>query len=99
MPLRRTLLAVLLCLAADARGERPVPAYDPSLHVRPPTARGFDGSVGPLMMDADFFERAERHRRDNPDVLRAPGDITLLGEVVVVQGDDTTISSDGTTFG
>lgn len=100
MSLRVALVLISLAAAVPARAERLVPAFDPGRHVKPPTARYLDGSVGPLMVDADFLERAERWRQAHPaPVAAAATGTSVVGEVVVVQGDDQTIDTDGNTLG
>lgn len=83
---------------APAHAERWVPAYDPSLHVKPPMAHYPDGSVSQLVRDADWLDEVARYRRDHPRPFAAPGDVVLQGEVVVVQGDDESIETNGSSF-
>jgi hypothetical protein len=85
---------VALCLRptmtfAQAAPERParrmVSAFDRSQHVRPPLAHYRDGTTGELVVDADWLARAERYRREHPAPLAAAGDVTRVGEVLVLQ--------------
>jgi hypothetical protein len=78
-----------------ARAERFVSAYDPRLQVKPPTMRGVDGSSGELVFTAGFAERAAAFRRRNPGYFPAQADVVQVGEVVVVEGSEEVISTDG----
>src|SRR3954467_14551877 len=86
--------------SGPARGERLVSAYAPSLHVRPPTMKGVDGTAAELVFDADFIAAATRYRAAHP-VLAPDGSngVTLNGEVLVVQGDDELVMFDGAGYG
>jgi hypothetical protein len=89
-------LAVLpFLLAVPARAERWVSAYDPRLQVKPPTMRGIDGTSGELMIPEGFAERAAAFRRAHPGYFPAQGDVTQVGEVVVVEGSEETVATDG----
>jgi hypothetical protein len=80
-----------------ARAERFVPAYDPRLHAKPPLMKGVDGNAGPLVVDADFLERAGRRRAERAaqGLTAAEGDVVQNGEVAIVPGNDETLESDG----
>jgi hypothetical protein len=89
-------LAVLLfSLNPSARAERFVSAYDPRLHVKPPTMRGIDGRSGELVFTEGFAERAAAFRRQNPGTFPAQAGMSQVGEVVVVEGSEEVISTDG----
>src|SRR5262245_54226337 len=89
-----------LAAAAPARAERLVPVYDPGRHVKPPIMRDVDGNVVPLTEDADFFARAARYRQEHPAPVAAPAPgVSVVGEIVVVQGDDQLTEFDGTGYG
>jgi len=47
------------------------------------------------MVDADWFARAERYRRAHPSLLAAAGDVTRVGEVLVLQPTDEMVMSTG----
>ncbi|HEY0707475.1 MAG TPA: hypothetical protein VGG33_11795, partial [Polyangia bacterium] len=72
-----------------------VSAYDPRLQVKPPTMKAVDGSSRNLVIDSnfagDFARRAAAFSQANPGVLRAEGGISLIGEVVVVEGGADTL--------
>src|SRR5689334_10200983 len=98
--LSHAFFAVLLLSSASvARAERKVSAFDPRLHVRPPTMRGLDGGAAELVLDADFLERARRYRAGHPAALPPAAGISSAGEVLIVQGDDQILVTDGTGFG
>src|SRR4029453_12352013 len=69
----------------------------PALHVKPPTMVGEDGTPGLLRVPAGFHQRAAAWAGQHP--ARAPGDVTQIGEVVVVEGGDDVIESDGNLVG
>lgn len=79
-----------------ARAGKLVPAFDPTLHVKPPLQTGLDGQTGPLVIDADFAAAAARFRRENPGYLRAGGQAVVDGEVLIVEGDDELVDVDDT---
>ena len=88
----RAILVGLLSLTVAspaARAERLVSAFDPRLHVRPPTMRALDGTgtSTELVLDEDFLQQAERHGARNARTLAAPGEVGTLGEVIIIQGD------------
>jgi hypothetical protein len=92
---------VLLAAAPAAHAQRLRSAYDPRVHIRPPTMRGVDGAAAELVYDADFAEAAARWRSQHPAVrfaAAAPG-VTQSGEVLVLQGDDETVTFDGRGYG
>ncbi len=62
-----------------------VSAFDRNQHVRPPLARYRDGTTGELVVDAGWLARAERYRREHPTSVAAAGDVTRVGEVLVLQ--------------
>ncbi len=78
-------------LAGPAHATRWVSAYDPTLHVKPPTMKGVDGTTRNLLIDGDFRREAAGYLAANPGILRAEGGITTLGEVVVVEGSAETV--------
>ncbi len=101
-PLARTAFVVVMLALASvtaARAERLVPAYDPRYHVVAPIQRGLDGHSGVLQFDADFAAEAARYRREHPEVVRAAGDVTLMGEVIVIQPDGQMVETAGAGFG
>jgi len=74
--------------APQARAERMVSAYDPALHIRPPTMKSVDGTQAELVIDAEVLEAARRYRAEHPaDFLAAPGEVSALGEIIIIQGD------------
>ncbi|HEY0715861.1 MAG TPA: hypothetical protein VGF45_24470, partial [Polyangia bacterium] len=83
----------------DAPPVRWVSAYDPRLQVKPPTMKAVDGSARNLVIDGDFVRRANAFTKANPGIVRAEGGITLIGEVVVVEGGADTLAqaADGST--
>jgi hypothetical protein len=85
--------AVSLTGARPAHATRWVSAYDPNLQVKPPTMRAVDGTSRALVIDGDFAAAAAAYRKAHPGVIRAAGDITLNGEVVVIEGSDETLDS------
>src|SRR5689334_21050533 len=93
---------VLLTLGRQARAERLVSAYDPKVHIRPPTMKAIDGQAAELVIDADFAEQAARYRAEHPEqmVLAAPNDVAAIGEVIIVIGNtDTLLTTTGSGYG
>jgi hypothetical protein len=94
---------VLLTSARQARAERLVRAYDPRVHIRPPTMKSaIDGQAAELVVDADYLEAAERYRTEHPEqvVLPAPGDVAAVGEIAIVIGDtEKTLTTNGSGYG
>jgi hypothetical protein len=86
-----TLLVAVAAAAAPARAERWVSAYDPRLHVKPPTMKGIDGRGGMLMVDADLQARARALRASGARLSRAAGAVVQQGEVVIIEGSDETL--------
>ena len=85
---RAFLLGLLaICSTPQARAEKLVSAYDPKIHIRPPTMKSVDGTAAELVIDADVLEAGKRYRAEHPELLAAPGEIGALGEVIIVQGD------------
>ena len=83
--------------AADPRF---ISAYDPELHVKPPTMIGRDGYSHELVLNRDFFERAARLRAENPvRHYQVRPEVFTVGEVLIVQGDDQLLNFDGVGFG
>ena len=83
-----------------SRIRRMVSAFDGAQHIRPPLARYRDGSTGELLVDADWFARAERYRREHPTPVAAEGDVTRVGEVIVLQPtSEMVMSTGGQSFG
>ncbi|HXU81774.1 MAG TPA: hypothetical protein VN914_10285 [Polyangia bacterium] len=102
--LRLSLVCVGLVVAItpQARAERPVPAYDARVHIRPPTMRSIDGQTTELVLDADFLEAGRRYLAEHPEAVRlaAPGDVGALGEVIIVQGNTVDLlTTNGSGFG
>lgn len=91
--------AVFVFLPTAARAERLVSAFDPKVHVKPPLAQDEAGRSFPLQLDGEFLERAARFRSTNPGFIPAAGDVTVNGEVVIVQGDDEILDFDGSRWG
>src|SRR5688500_3241997 len=92
------VVAVVIALAtlpAPARAERCGSAYDPALHARPPTVEALDGRARSLVVDADFLARAAAFRRANPQCLRQTGAIVQRGEVVILEGTDEVLVTEG----
>jgi MYXO-CTERM domain-containing protein len=93
---------VLLTLGRPARAERLVSAYDPKVHIRPPTMKSIDGHAAELVIDADFVDAAARYRAEHPEqmVLAAPNDVAAIGEVIIVIGNtDTLLTTTGSGYG
>jgi hypothetical protein len=94
-----TSIALLTVLAlsapAPAAGQtRWVPAHDPALHAKAPTMVGHDGTPGLLRVPEGFAERAAVRRKPAPR-HQDLGGISLMGEVVVLEGNDEIIATDG----
>jgi hypothetical protein len=87
-------------LDTSARPTGEIDAYDPSLHVTPPMARYPDGSSGRLRWNRAWYEAADRQPvRAAPVPLEAAGDVTRVGEVLVVEDDGTILTTtDNRTF-
>jgi hypothetical protein len=99
-PSVRLLAALpLLAVALPARAERQRPAFDPRLHIRPPTMKAVGGGSAELVYDVDFEVAAARWRASHPGPVAADGAVTVSGEVVVVQGDDQIATFDGGGYG
>ncbi len=87
-------------LARPAQAQtRWVSAYDPAMHVKPPTMVRVDGSPGQLQVPAGFAERAAAFRRQNPGYYPDQGGVSQVGEVVVVEGSEQTVATDGNRVG
>jgi MYXO-CTERM domain-containing protein len=101
--LRPLLVGILATtFAGQARAERLVSAYDPQVHIRPPTMKGLDGQAAELVFDADFIASATRFRAEHPEqiISAAPGDVAALGEIVIVTGNTNDILlTNGSGFG
>jgi hypothetical protein len=82
-------------LRAETAGHRLVPAYDPDLQVKPPMMKATDGSSRQLLLPEGFAERAATFRRQNPGYYPAQAGMTQVGEVVVIEGSDEVLSTDG----
>lgn len=96
------LVSSTVAFASGAHAERLVPAYDPKLHVRPPTMKSIDGGAAELVMDQDFIDEAARFMATQPprQALTAADQIGLIGEVIVLQGNTTDILvTNGTRYG
>jgi hypothetical protein len=91
------LLGFLICWGASAgqlaHATRWVSAFDPNLHVKPPTMKGVDGVSRALVIDGDFSAAAARFRKANPGLVRAEGGIAQSGEVVIVEGSEETLET------
>src|SRR4051812_40279997 len=101
MKSRAVLVGLLVfTLAPRARAERLVSAFDPKLHVRPPTMKALDGHAAELVLDEDYLASAARYQAAHPEAVSpAPGEIGALGEIIVVQGDTTELlTSNGTGY-
>jgi MYXO-CTERM domain-containing protein len=102
--LRPVLFGILVTtFAGQARAERLVSAYDPRVHIRPPTMKSaVDGQAGELVLDADFLAAGARYRAEHPEqmVLAAPEDVGALGEVIIVHGNtDDLLITNGSGYG
>jgi MYXO-CTERM domain-containing protein len=102
--LRPAFVGILLStFAAQAHAERLVSAYDPQIHLRPPTMKSaIDGQAAELVLDADFLAAAARYRAEHPEqmVLAAPDDVAALGEVIIVKGNtDDLLITTGSGYG
>jgi MYXO-CTERM domain-containing protein len=101
--LRPLLVGLALFVASpQARAERLVSAYDPKVHIRPPTMKSVDGQAAELVLDADYIEAAARYRAEHPAqaVLPAPGDVAAVGEIAIVIGDtDKILATNGSGYG
>jgi hypothetical protein len=89
---------ILTSLAAPAHAERLRSAFDPQIHLRPPTMKSVDGGAAELVYDADFIDAAARYRAEHPG-FAAPGGVTQNGEVVLIQADDQIATFDGVGYG
>jgi hypothetical protein len=106
-PSRFTVLASLVVAqlagpveAADAPSPRWVSPYDPALHVKPPTMVRSDGSGGgALLVPDDFAERAAAFHRQNPGYWPAQAGMGQVGDVVIVEGSEEVLSTDGARVG
>jgi hypothetical protein len=85
--------------AADARAPRLVSAYDPALHVKPPTMVDQDGNGGVLLVPEGFAERAAAFHRQNPGYWPAQAGMGQVGEVAIVEGSEEVLATDGATVG
>jgi hypothetical protein len=89
---------LLLAISSPAHAERLRSAFDPLLHIRPPTMKTIGGGSAALMFDADFAAAAARYRAQHPAVLAA-GVVSQSGEVVLIQADDEIATFDGAGYG
>jgi hypothetical protein len=92
-------LLAAFALPPTARAERLRSAFDPRLHVRPPTMKAIDGGAAELLLDDDFTAAAARYRAQHGAVAQVAQAITLSGEVLLLQGDDQIVTFDGTGYG
>jgi MYXO-CTERM domain-containing protein len=94
------LVLFALSLPPRARAERLVSAFDPKLHVRPPTMKALDGHAAELVLDEDYLESAARYQAQHPQAVAADEQtIGALGEIIVVKGNTTDLlTTNGTGY-
>src|SRR4051812_21251640 len=96
------LVGLFSVFTSQARAERLVSAYDPKVHIRPPTMKALDGHGAELVIDEEFLESAARYQAAHPRLAVAAdsADVRRVGEVLVVHGNTTDIlTTNGTAFG
>ena len=94
-----SLLGAAAAVPARAEPGRPrwVSAHDPALQVKPPTMVGLDGKPGLLLAPEGFDERAAAFRQKNPGYFPVEAGVSQVGEVVVVEGSEEVLATDGAT--